>query len=202
MPGRTSQGDLSRTRGARTYGLSVGTTDDTRRFDALFRAHAADVRAYAARRVGADAADEIVAETFLVAWRRLDDIPAGQQAAWLYGVARRQLANHVRGERRRDALVDRIVALAPPVPETPAQADGDPVVLRALAELRPADRELLCLVAWEGLTHEELAVALGVGRVVLRTRLGRARRRMAAALERNGAHDLPTAFTRPGRQIP
>ncbi|WHP17872.1 RNA polymerase sigma factor [Cellulomonas sp. ES6] len=97
------------------------------RFAALFERTHRPLLAYALRRVSdpADAAD-VVAETFLVAWRRLDDVPAGEAARpWLFGVARRVLANHYRGERRRDALADRLrdqlteVVPQPAEPEPP-----------------------------------------------------------------------------------
>ena len=177
------------------------TDDDIRRFEALFHAHAASVRGYAARRLGAEGADEVVAETFLVAWRRLDEIPAGAELAWLYGVARRQLANHARGERRRIALVDRIAALAPPPAAVAAPEAADPELMAALATLSAGDRELLCLVAWEGLSPADLAVALDVSPVVARTRLARARRRARTALAR-GRAAAPAAFPHPREEGP
>src|SRR6476469_3060928 len=108
--------------GCHRGGGPVSSPED--RFAARFeRTHVA-LLGYAVRRVAdpADAAD-IVAETFLVAWRRLDDVPAGAEARpWLFGVARRVLANHYRGERRRHALADRLrdsLHQAVPPPEVP-----------------------------------------------------------------------------------
>lgn len=178
----------------------TGPDDDARRvrFTDLFdRTHAA-LLAYAVRRVAApaDAAD-VVAETFLVAWRRLDDVPAGDAARpWLFGVARKVLANHYRGERRRLALADRLREQV--VEVVPAHEPTDPVLLRAMDALAPDDRELLRLVAWEELARDEIALVLGVPRATVRVRLHRARRRLMAQLAALGAADL-VELTRPAR---
>lgn len=162
------------------------------RFRRLFELAERDILAYALRRVGraADAAD-VVAETFLVAWRRLDEVPTGDAARlWLYGVARRQLANQRRGDLRRSALADRLreelVSSAAEATEH-TQADGVAAVSAALGRLSEEDRELLTLSSWEGLSPRELAVVLGIPAVTLRSRLHRARRRLRAELDRNDA---------------
>ncbi|WP_028049238.1 RNA polymerase sigma factor [Cellulomonas sp. URHD0024] len=148
------------------------------RFTALFDATHRPLLAYAIRRVAdpADAAD-VVAETFLVAWRRLDEVPPGDHARpWLFGVARRVLANLYRGERRRHALADRLreslTEIAPP--DRTELSD----VEIALGKLDDDDRELLRLVAWEDLARDEIAIALGVSRAAVRVRLHRARQRL------------------------
>jgi RNA polymerase sigma-70 factor (ECF subfamily) len=166
------------------------TTDDQRiRFEGVFRDHAGDLLAYALRRTAdpADAAD-VVAETFTAAWRRMDRLPAGPEARlWLFGTARRVLANHRRGRRRRDALAERLqehlAALGPPPP--PDEGLGA-VVRDALAALRPDDREVLTLVCWEGLEPAEAAAVLAIPPATARTRLHRARARMRAELARRG----------------
>jgi RNA polymerase sigma-70 factor (ECF subfamily) len=154
------------------------------RFAALFARTHQPLLGYALRRVSdpADAAD-VVAETFLVAWRRLDDVPEGEAARpWLFGVARRVLANLYRGERRRDALADRLreqlteVVVEAPDPDTPA--------LAALRRLPDADQEVLRLVAWEELARDEIALVLGVSRATVRVRLHRARRRLREQMDR------------------
>jgi RNA polymerase sigma-70 factor (ECF subfamily) len=99
-------------------------------------------------------------------------------------VARRVLANQRRSERRRSALAERLISELDASATAPAAAVSDDRISRAFASLGEADREILALVAWEGLTHEELSVALGAGRGVVRLRLHRARRRFEAALER------------------
>jgi RNA polymerase sigma factor (sigma-70 family) len=154
------------------------------RFSALFeRTHVA-LLGYAVRRVAdpADAAD-VVAETFLVAWRRLDDVPVGEQARqWLFGVARRVLANHYRGERRRVALADRLRdSLHEAVP--PPEVHEPTAVERAFEQLPDDDRELLRLLAWEELAREEIAMAMGLSRGAVRVRLHRARTRLKQAME-------------------
>ena len=153
------------------------------RFAALFeRTHVA-LLGYAVRRVAdpADAAD-IVAETFLVAWRRLDEVPGGSEARpWLFGVARRLLANHYRGERRRNALADRLRETLPAVVRPPTA--GESTIQAALGRLSQDDQEILRLVAWEELAREEIAVALGVSRAAVRVRLHRARQRLTTAMK-------------------
>lgn len=157
-------------------------------FTTLFENTHHALLAYAVRRVAdpADAAD-VVAETFLVAWRRLPEVPPGDEARpWLFGVARRVLANLYRGERRRTALADRLREslrdVAPPPDLTPVEI--------AMSALRPDDQELLRLVAWEELARDEIALVLGVPRATVRVRLHRARQRLAAQmalLERDGS---------------
>lgn len=165
--------------------------DRRARLEALYRAHAAAVHAYARRRVDDPAAaEDIVAETFLIAWRRLERVPLADPLPWLYATARNVVANHRRGEDRRSALHARMLS------ERPAEGAADDhaaqaaaQLLRALATLRPADRETLLLIAWEGLSPERVAAALGCSRPALRARLHRARRRLAVALERARSDD-------------
>jgi RNA polymerase sigma factor (sigma-70 family) len=167
------------------------------RFEALFRAHLPRVRAYVARRV-ADGVEDAVAETFTVAWRRLDDVPA-DPLPWLLGVARRVLANQHRSARRRQSLVERLRG-APP--EVVIAAEDDPradAVRAALAALRERDREILLLVECDGLGREEVAQALGVSRAEVRVRLHRARGRFAARYEAaRPADPAPGVQTRQG----
>jgi len=140
---------------ARTTGRERG---DQARFTRLAETQGPRVLAYLARRVDppGDAAD-LLAEVFATAWRRVVDLPAddGEAAAWLFGIARGTLANHRRGQTRRHALADRLRAnlehrqreAAPPADDTVAVRD-------ALSRLAPDDRELLTLVAWDGLRAE------------------------------------------------
>jgi RNA polymerase sigma factor (sigma-70 family) len=156
------------------------------RFTKLYRDHGRAVLSYALRRVEAreDAAD-VVAETFLVAWRRFDEVPIGAGARlWLYGVARLVLANLSRAERRRTRLGARLAealrteVVAPPEPRGEAAE-----VLRAVAELGDEDRELLLLVTWEELSPSEAARVLGISALAARSRLHRARRRLRQVLD-------------------
>ena len=168
------------------------------RFRAVYGANFGAILGYALRRVDdrTDAAD-IVSETFLVAWRRLDDVPPGQERLWLFGVARNVLTNHHRSVRRRGRLGERLRdVLADDVAPDPAMnvAERDRVH-RALSRLSSDDRELLTLVGWDGLTPNDAAAVLGLAPGATRMRLSRARKRFADALgdaPSNDGHDLPT----------
>jgi RNA polymerase sigma-70 factor (ECF subfamily) len=149
------------------------------RFDRLFTAHFDAVRTYVWRRDPA-AADDVAAETFLVAWRRLDQIPADARP-WLIGVARNVRLNVLRGERRRAALDVRLVGVASPSAAEPHMSLSEDV-RTALAALSERDREVILLAAWEDLDTAGIARALGCSRANASLRLFRARRRLAALL--------------------
>jgi RNA polymerase sigma factor (sigma-70 family) len=159
------------------------------RFSRLYRAYARDVLAYALpRAAGPENAADVVAETFLVAWRRIGDVPAGEEGRlWLYGTARRVLANQRRGERRRDRLSLRLgVELAAAVALPPAPGREGAALLDALAKLGEEDREVLLLAGWEELRSPQIARVLGISAVAARVRLHRARRRLRAELAAEG----------------
>jgi RNA polymerase sigma-70 factor (ECF subfamily) len=159
--------------------------DDRERFERIYREHFRVVLRFAAARIDPERARDVAAETFLVAWRRLDDVPV-EPRLWLLGVARKVLAGQFRSESRRDALVLRLEtepARAGDADLSGTIADRDKV-LAAFAALREPDRELLRLVTWDGLTPVEAAEVLGVTRVAFAVRLHRARRRLRDALER------------------
>jgi RNA polymerase sigma-70 factor (ECF subfamily) len=147
------------------------------RFEALFEAHHRALLAYAARRCPSlTDAEDVVADVFVVAWRRLDDVPAGDDALpWLYGVARRTIGNQRRGTARRANLQARLEQTTER-PVVPPPADTEPA-LEALSRLSRDDQELLRLVAWEGLSHAEIAQALGISVNAVAIRLHRARAR-------------------------
>jgi RNA polymerase sigma-70 factor, ECF subfamily len=155
------------------------------RLESLFDAHHRALLAYAARRLPTLAdAEDVVAEVFLVAWRRLDDVPAGDEARlWLYGVARNTIANQRRGLTRRVRLQTRLEQTAErpmtavPVPDSDAGA-----ALEALSRLSASDQELLRLVAWEELSHAEIAEVMGISVNAVAIRLHRARARFEQAL--------------------
>jgi RNA polymerase sigma factor (sigma-70 family) len=163
------------------------TDRDRARLEALYSEHAAAVHAYARRRIDPASAEDVVAETFLTAWRRLDGVPR-DALPWLLATARHVLANHRRGDARRAALSARI-AHERPVAATPGEGLGDDGerLLRALAALRPTDREALLLTAWEGLRPARAAVALECSTAAFHVRLHRARKRLETALERERA---------------
>lgn len=159
-------------------------------FSRLYREQGRAVLAYALRRVAdrEDAAD-VVAETFLVAWRRLGEVPPGAGARlWLYAVARRVIANLHRGERRRTRLGQRLAeTLRTELATHPSPAGEAGEVLRAMAALGDDDRELLLLVSWEELAPSEAAQVLGISSLAARSRLHRARRRLRALLDEREA---------------
>lgn len=165
-------------------------------FERFYGAHRRHVVAYCRRRAeGADAL-EAADETFLVAWRRWDDIPGRDEPrrarAWLYGVAYRLLGNQRRGQRRRRALTSRIAGMrsARPVhtPEPAVlQTEEQREVIRALATLPERDQEVLRLTTWEELSHPEIATVLGTTTDAVAQRAHRARRRLAVALGSSGA---------------
>jgi len=155
------------------------------RFRELYSAHVDAVLGYSLRRVGRpEDAGDIVSETFLVAWRRLADVPEGEGARlWLYGVARRTLANHRRGEGRRTALGERLRHdLSSTVPDHAFAVTEQETVRAALGRLADRDREILELAAWEELEPREIAEVLGISAVAVRSRLSRSRARLRLVL--------------------
>jgi RNA polymerase sigma-70 factor (ECF subfamily) len=157
-------------------------TEPEDRFRQVYAGNFKALLAYALRRVEQpeDAAD-VVAETFLVAWRRSRDLPPDDEIKlWLYGVARRVLANHHRGGRRRDRLGERLrqrlttAVTVDPGFEVPQRL----AVQAALDRLGDKDREILMLTVWEGLQPREVAEVMRVSAAAVRTRLSRARARM------------------------
>lgn len=167
------------------------------RFEEIYDGYSGLILAYAARRTRSlDDAADVVAETFTTAWRRMDAVPAGEEARpWLYGVARKVLANHHRSEVRRRRLDERSAAELASAMVAP-EPDGDGLdhrrIAAAFAGLGDADRELLTLVGWEGLEPSEIAVVLGTGAAAVRVRLHRARKRFARALETTGMQRTAT----------
>lgn len=156
------------------------------RFGKLYREQARAILAYALRRVeNPEDASDVVAETFLVAWRRLDEVPIGRmERLWLYAVARRVTANFRRAEGRRTRLAQRLSETLPTEPAMHPDPGGKATeVLRAMAELGEEERELLLLVTWDGLAPSEAAKVLGLSQLATRSRLHRARRRLRMLLE-------------------
>ncbi|MXW98405.1 MAG: RNA polymerase sigma factor [Acidimicrobiaceae bacterium] len=147
--------------------------------------------AYARRRVDEQTADEVVADTFLVAWRRRDEVPEGFERAWLFGVARNTILTANRTARRRHALNGKLHGAARTGPwtddryETSDRADA---LLPALQALREEDREILMLVAWEGLSHAEIGEAMGISANAVAIRVHRARKRLTDRIDSTAVH--------------
>jgi RNA polymerase sigma factor (sigma-70 family) len=166
-----------------------------RRFDALFAAFGADIVGYCEWRAASPSdAQDAAADVFLTAWRRLDDLPEGDAARmWLYGTARRVIANQRRSSRRRVALQDRLTAEMSPTPPAVGRDPEEALVHEALHRLGPRDREVLLLAEWEGLSPAQIAVVLGCLTVTARGRLHRARRRFRDAFEELSSAPSPTS---------
>jgi RNA polymerase sigma-70 factor (ECF subfamily) len=160
------------------------------RFEQVFDEHFRAVSAYALRRARHADAEEAVAETFLVAWRRRDEMPTNAKP-WLLGVARRVLANQRRAAGRREALRARVAGER----ESASQPGRRPPVIQALGRLSTGDREVLLLVAWDGLSTQEAAIVLGCSAAAAKVRLHRAKRRLRAQLETLETHKAPRRMT-------
>ena len=175
-------------------GARANARREEERFAALHRELYPRVKAYAMRRTMDSAtADEIAAEAFEIAWRRREE-PVRDQLSWLLGIARGLLVNRRRGERRRGELDHRIAQewITSEPDHADAVADRSEL-LGALASLREDEREILVLLAWDGLDRAQAARVLGCSRGTLAVRLHRARRRLEAVLdERAAAPSRPT----------
>jgi RNA polymerase sigma-70 factor, ECF subfamily len=158
------------------------------RFRALVREVTDPVRRYLWRRTDEATADDVLAETLVVLWRRFDQQPR-EAVPWAIGVARKQLANARRSAVRRERLVARIAVVDPPRPVIGDDADDDTEaeVRRVLARMRPADAELLRLWSWDELEPRHIAEVLGVSANAAAVRLHRARRRFEDEFGNDGA---------------
>jgi len=155
--------------------VAAGSTDEAReRFEALAAEVVEPVRRFLMRRTDPDTADDVLAETLLVCWRRLDQVPE-HALPWVYGVARNCLANIQRGDRRQVRLAARITVVDPPAETVREVDEPDERVHAALAALRPDEADLLRLWAWEQLGPAEIAAVLGVTPNAVSIRLHRAR---------------------------
>jgi RNA polymerase sigma factor (sigma-70 family) len=153
---------------------------DVARFERLWRTSYGAVHGHASRRVGAERADEVCAEVFLIAWRRLDELPS-DTLPWLFATSRNVIGTLWRGDGRRERLADRLEA--EPAASSPDDLERpDDELQAALARLTELDRELVLLVYWEGLKPSRAAKALGLPPATARTRLWRARRQLGRLL--------------------
>ncbi len=162
--------------------------DREARFRQLYAATYADVSRFVLRRVPHSHVEDVTAEVFVVAWRRLPDIPEcpGEATAWLLGVARLTLQNNSRGRQRYAALAVRVAE------NVPAQVDGDADadllsrrldLAAAWPRLSPSHQEAIALIAWDGLSTAQAAAVVGVSPVAFRLRVSRARRALRRHLE-------------------
>lgn len=154
-------------------------------FRDVFRSNYPRLHRYARNRglTGADA-DDLVAATFEIAWRRLEDVPLDDAGPWLFAVARNLWRNKRRSDQRARSLLERLDGGMVHVDPDESETHPNATALRAaLGRLGDDDRELLILIAWDGLTPTQAAAVLGCSPVAARTRLHRARRRLAALLD-------------------
>jgi len=157
------------------------------RFDQLYDELWSDLRAYLRRRTanGADA-DDLLAEVFVVVWRRIDDVPAGADARpWIFGIARNLVRGYHRSRDRRSTVAERLMselvarpASSPADPARTAELNRLAITLRAMEHLDDDDRELIALVAWDRMTHADISVVFGCSTNAVGIRLHRARTRL------------------------
>jgi RNA polymerase sigma-70 factor (ECF subfamily) len=169
-------------------GRDLSNTTDRDRLEAIFREHYGAVLAYARRRAPVSVADDAAAETFAIAWRKADKVPR-EPLPWLLGIARRVLATQRRASERRERLTTR---LAHNLDATSPDDQLGEALGQALNALPDRDRELLLLIAWEGLAPREAAAVVGVSPAAVYVRLHRARRRLRTALIPPKASDPTT----------
>ncbi|MFB9833273.1 RNA polymerase sigma factor [Actinoallomurus acaciae] len=168
---------------------------DPNTFTELFHRHSAEIGRYVTRRVGPGIAEDIVAETFLVAFRRRDSYDLARKDArpWLYGIATNVLRRHRRDEIRTLKALER-TGVDPVVSEGFADRVDRQVTASAtsralapvLARLNVGQRDVLLLTAWADLTVDEVAEVLGIPQGTARSRLNRARTKIRTALKENG----------------
>jgi RNA polymerase sigma factor (sigma-70 family) len=171
--------------------------DDAARLKQLFDDHAGRLYAYCLRRGTGHDTEEIVAETFLIAWRRIEVVPT-EPLPWLFKVAGNLIANRRRGDRRREAFLTTMETVERSRPALVDPADEVATrfsVLQILDRLPPAEREALMLTAWDGLDVREGAMAAGCSRATFSVRLHRARRRVMKELDatRHSIDEAPSA---------
>lgn len=180
-------------------------TDPTRRarFEAIADEVYEPLQRYLRRRATADDAADVLSDSLLTVWRRLDDVPGDAVLPWCYGVARRSLANHRRGAERHLRLAEHAIAHRLPPDDDPARGGDpqriverlDPALDAALLGLTDAEREIVHLWAWEQLEPREIAVALDTTPNAVSVALSRAKRKLAERLgdrqDRPGAGHVP-----------
>lgn len=177
------------------------------RFTELYERHYPQVFAYAVSRAGRQLADDVVSEAFLIAWRRLGDVPV-PALPWLLAVARNVALSQFRAADRQRSVAAEMGAWTSDLAVAAGAGDVTTdvaeqvterlVMLTALASLPEADRELLTLLAWHGLTPGQAARVTGCSAATLFVRLHRARRRLQEAVGQAAAADRPRAGG-PGR---
>jgi RNA polymerase sigma-70 factor (ECF subfamily) len=182
----------------------AGTDDDrVARFKVFYQAHYLAISGYVRRRVPEHESADIMAQVFTVAWRRFEVVPCPpSDRPWLYGVARKSVADYRRSLRRRLRLLARLSQEATRAPSTPDElGPARARVEAAIRRLRPRDREVLTLVIWDDLSHAEVAAVLGCSVNAVELRLRRARSRVREALLATDA-SIDTSVAPPATAAP
>jgi RNA polymerase sigma-70 factor (ECF subfamily) len=177
--------------------------DEEARFAEVYRRYSRHIQAYCARRTDASQVADAVADTFLVTWRRIDQVPEGDAAlSWLYGVAYRVLSHQWRHKARNRRLIQRLQGLAQVETFSPdvllVRSEEHRLVLHAASRLRPIDQEILRLILWEELPHAEVAVVLGIAITAVKERAYRARKNLAAEYMKLSGDRRPPAARKGG----
>jgi len=179
-------------------------SDIDARFSRLFLNYYDDVLGYCIRRTDRSEAEDVAAEVYATAWRRIDDLDWDTARPWLFGIARGVLSNQRRSVSRRLRLSQRIGSLAERSVDAPEvvviRREQDQQVMDTLAEMRNGDREVLMLAVWEELTAPEIATVLDISVSAAEQRLHRAKQRFATALERFPAQVSPRAAKEGGER--
>jgi RNA polymerase sigma factor (sigma-70 family) len=190
--GRSSPGECggSQRAGVDDAVLLAGSVSDPEQFAVLFRRHVSAIQRYVTRRIGQVAADDVVSETFLIAFRQRARYQSDGRDClpWLYGIATRLIGRHWRTEVQQLRLLARtgVDPVAEPfterVDEAVAACQSRSRVAEALASLPKEQRDALLLVAWAGLSYDQVAKATGVPVGTVQSRINRARSRLRAKL--------------------
>ncbi len=178
-------------------------TADEARFVDIYRRFGKSIQAYCARRTAGSQVADAVADIFLVAWRRIDQVPEGDAALpWLYGVAYKVVSHQWRHRARSHRLRERLAGLANVDELTPevllVRSEEYRVVLTASARLKPIDQEILRLTLWEELSHHDVATVLGIEASAVKQRAYRARRNLANEYQKLTKDTLPPAALKGG----
>ncbi|WP_193613331.1 sigma-70 family RNA polymerase sigma factor [Nocardioides lijunqiniae] len=165
-----------------------GAAERRARFEALAPELVEPLRRFLARRTDPVTADDVLGETLLVCWRRLDDVPPDAALPWAYGVARHCLANAQRSARRQGRVAARVATVDPPTQSSPGPGEtqhGEERLHEALARLTDTEAELVRLWAWEQLTPSEIAGVMDLTPNAASIRLHRAREKLKEILRKD-----------------
>jgi RNA polymerase sigma-70 factor, ECF subfamily len=172
---------MSQTAGSRTlWGMTGFEARRDAEFSRCFEQEMPRLLRYAQRHVGHELAQDVVAETFQIAWRKWDKVP-DERFPWLVGTARKVIGNHVRATIRRRRLATRLALFTEVTADSTVEAAARIGALHLLAALSEAEREALLLMAWDGLTSDDAARVLGISPAAFRKRLSRARQSVLTA---------------------